>query len=83
MMTMGSSKSGMWKLELEAEEKERGGDGDEDEDENEEEMRILRALRWAGIREAVKVTPDRFDIKSRRWQRKKRVKEEGKGLTGE
>ena len=68
---------------LEAEEKERGGGEDEDEDEDEEKIRILRALRWAGIREAVEVTPDRSDIKSRRWQREKRVNEGGKGLTGE
>ena len=78
-MTMGSSKSGMWKKELETEDEERGGGGDEDE----EEMRILRALRWAGIRGAVEVTQDRSDIKSRMRQRKKRVKEEGKRLTGE
>ena len=49
---MGSSKSGIWKLELEAEEEERGGE-DEDEDEDDEEMRILRVLRNVG-----EVTPD-------------------------
>ncbi|XP_027182007.1 uncharacterized protein LOC113780402 [Coffea eugenioides] len=67
MISMGSNRSGMRKLDLEAEEEERGGgeDEDEDEDEDEEEMRILGALRWAEIWDAVEVTPERSDIKCR------------------
>ena len=77
----------MWKLGLEAEEEERGGgededeDEDEDEEEDEEEMRILGALRWAEIWDAVEVTPERSDIKCRRWQRRKRKCEGGEKRT--
>ncbi|XP_071917195.1 secoisolariciresinol dehydrogenase-like [Coffea arabica] len=53
MMTMGSSRLGMWKLGLEAEKEKRGGGEDEDENEDEEEIRILSALRSAGTRDAV------------------------------
>ena len=69
----------MWKLELEAEEEVRGGgeDEDEDEDEDEEEMRILGALRRVGVWDTVEVTPERSDIKCRRWQRRKRKCEGG------
>ena len=59
-MSVGSSRSEVWKLGLEAEEEEGGGgeDGDEDEGEGEERTMIRGALRRTEITATEEEAPE-------------------------